>query len=139
MRHSYRKKVFFIGVAVFILLILLHPDMHGRPSYDYIRTEDILGNLHSEVASNFSSSALTDCDYGDTIVDETILTPSLVDGDLIVGHMIREGGEYAPHNCKAKFSTAVIVPFRYAMGNLTLKKLCTNIQFHLMRVCTRHP
>lgn len=115
MRHSYRKKVLFIGVAVFILLILLHPDMHGRSSYDYIQTEDILANLHIEVASNFSSSAIADCDYRDTIVDETVLTPSLVDADLIAGHRIREGGEYAPHNCKAKFSTAVIVPFRYAI------------------------
>lgn len=109
------KKLLYIGVAVFILLILLHPDMHGRPSYDYIQTEDILGNLHVEVASNFSSNAIADCDYRDTIVDETVLTPSLGDGDLIEGHGIREGGEYAPHNCKAKFSTAVIVPFRYAV------------------------
>lgn len=119
MRYSFRKKFVFIGVAVLILLILLHPDMHGRPSYEYIRTEDILANLHSEVSSNFSSSAISDCDYRDTIADETVLTPSLIDSDLIEGHRIREGGEYAPHNCKAKFSTAVIVPFRYAVGCLT--------------------
>lgn len=128
MRHTYKKKVLFIGVVVFILLILLHPDMHGRPSYDYIQTEDIFANLHIEVASNFSSSAIADCDYRYTIVDDTVLTPNLVDGDLIEGHSIREGGEYAPQNCKAKFSTAVIVPFRYAM---TIKPLylrnCTKI------------
>lgn len=101
--------------------------MHGRPSYDYIETEDIMANLHIEVASNFSSSAITDCDYRDTIVDETVLAPSLVDGDLIEGHRIKEGGEYAPHECKAKFSTAVIVPFRYVIispqYNLIRKKL----------------
>lgn len=112
MRYALKKKLLFIGVGAIALMILLHPNMNARRSYEYIEKDSILDYLHEETAENFSSSAVIDCDYHDVIYDETTLSISLVDGDLVEGHRIREGGEYSPQNCKSKYSTAIIVPYR---------------------------
>ncbi|XP_075976924.1 beta1,4-N-acetylgalactosaminyltransferase B [Anticarsia gemmatalis] len=112
MRQANKKKILYCGIVVITLIILLHPDMNARRTYEYIEKENILNNLLEEIAENFSSTALIDCDYEDVIHDETTLSISLVDGDLIEGHKIREGGEYAPSDCKPKYSTAIIVPYR---------------------------
>ncbi|XP_030036702.2 beta-1,4-N-acetylgalactosaminyltransferase bre-4-like isoform X2 [Manduca sexta] len=112
MRHPYRKKIIYCGLVIIILIIFLHPDMNGHGTYDFIAKEDILRNLHAETAVNFTSSAVIDCEYYDILSDDTTLSQSLVDGDLVEGHGIREGGEYAPQECKPKYSTAIIVPYR---------------------------
>lgn len=112
MRHVFKKKIIYCGVVVIILIILLHPDMNASRSYEYIEKDNILSSLHEATAVNFTSTAVLDCDYNDIIHDETTLSISLIDGDLIEGHKIREGGEYAPSNCKPKYSTAIIVPYR---------------------------
>ncbi|KAJ8719687.1 hypothetical protein PYW08_011862 [Mythimna loreyi] len=112
MRYAYKKKIIYCGVIVITLIILLHPDMNARRSYEYIEKDDILHSLHEATTENFTSTAILDCDYYDIIHDETTLSISLVDGDLIEGHRIKEGGEYAPSYCKPKYSTAIIVPYR---------------------------
>ncbi|XP_026730903.1 beta-1,4-galactosyltransferase 2-like isoform X2 [Trichoplusia ni] len=112
MRHAYKKKILYCGVVVITLMILLHPDMNARRSYEYIEKDNIVKNLHEETAANFTSTAIVDCDYYDIIHDETSLSISIVGGDLIEGHKIKEGGEYAPSDCKPKYSTAIIVPYR---------------------------
>lgn len=115
MRHVSKKKVLYCGLSVVVLIIFLHPDMNARRSYDYIEKETIPNNLHEETAGNFTSSAILDCDYHDLLFDDNTLSISLIDGDLIEGHRIREGGEFSPSECKPKFSTAIIVPYRLVM------------------------
>lgn len=112
MRHGWKKKIVFCGSLVIFLLIILHPDMNVRGNYEYIEKDVIVHNLHEETAANFTSSAVLNCDYRDVIFDDTTLSLSLADGDLIENHKIKEGGEYAPSDCKPKFSTAIIVPYR---------------------------
>lgn len=112
MRRPYRKKIFCSAIILITLIILLHPDMKGYRNYEHIDNTDILRNLHEKTAENFTSSVVEDCVYSDIINDQTTLSPNLVDGDLIEGHGIRDGGEYAPQDCKPKFSTAIIVPYR---------------------------
>ncbi|KAL0878908.1 hypothetical protein ABMA27_003908 [Loxostege sticticalis] len=112
MRHAYKKKVLYCGIIIIILIIFLHPDMNGRSSYEYIEKDLIPDLLYEETAANFTSSAILECDYHDVLFDDTTLPFSLVDGDLIEGHRIREGGEYSPSECKPKYSTAIIVPYR---------------------------
>lgn len=113
MRYALKKKIIFFGVVVIVLMILLHPDMNARRRYyEFIEKDSIVDYLHEETAENFTSSAVSDCDYSDVIYDGTTLSISLVDGDLLEGHRIKEGGEYAPQDCKPKFSTAIIVPYR---------------------------
>ncbi|XP_063385071.1 beta-1,4-galactosyltransferase 3 [Cydia fagiglandana] len=112
MRHVFKKKVLYAGVVVIVLIIFLHPDMCGHRTYEYIEKDDILDNLYYGTAENFSSNALSDCEYRDIVFDETTLSPGIKDGDLVEGHRIKDGGEYAPLECKPKFSTAIVVPYR---------------------------
>ncbi|XP_049875176.1 beta-1,4-galactosyltransferase 1-like [Pectinophora gossypiella] len=112
MRMSYKKKVFYIGLFIIILIIFMHPDMQGVRSYEFIAKEKIISSLHEELATNFTSSAISNCEYYANVYDETVLSPTLVDGDLVESHKIKEGGEYAPVECKPKYSTAIIVPYR---------------------------
>lgn len=114
MRHYvFKKKVFYCIFLIIIFIIFLHPDRNARGFYEYIKKENILNNLRQETADNFSSTAIADCDYYDVIYDDTTLPISIVDGDLIEGHKIKDGGEYAPAECRPKYSTAIIVPYRY--------------------------
>ncbi|KOB68432.1 Uncharacterized protein OBRU01_18193 [Operophtera brumata] len=112
MRYALKKKILFFGMVFIVLMIFLHPDINARRSYEYIDKDSILDHLHEETAENFTSSAVSDCDYRDVIYDDTTLSIRLVDDDLVEGHRIRVGGESAPQDCKPKFSTAIIVPYR---------------------------
>lgn len=112
MRFVNKKRVLLFGVTVVAVIMLLHPNFNGHRSYEYIAKENILSSLHEETAENFSSSAVVECDYRDLIYGETSFSISLGDGDLMEGHRIRDGGEYAPHECRPKFSAAIIVPYR---------------------------
>ncbi|XP_059062878.1 beta-1,4-galactosyltransferase 1-like [Achroia grisella] len=112
MRYAYKRNIIFCGIVIVILIIFLHPDMNGRGSYEYIEKDDILNSLLEETAENFSSVAVLHCEYRNLIFDDTTLSISLVDGDLVEGHKIKDGGEYTPSECKPKFSTAIIIPYR---------------------------
>ncbi|CAG9788386.1 unnamed protein product [Diatraea saccharalis] len=112
MRHAFKKKIIYCGLIVIALIIFLHPNMNGRRTYDYIEKNNIMVNLHDRIAQNFTSTAIMDCDYRDILFDVTTMSVSLMDGDLIEGHKIKDGGEFYPSECKPKFSTAIIVPYR---------------------------
>nr|XP_021201599.2 beta-1,4-N-acetylgalactosaminyltransferase bre-4 [Helicoverpa armigera] len=134
MRHANKKKVIYCGIIVITLLVLLHPDMNARRSYEFIEKDNILRSLHEATADNFTSSAVLDCDYYDIIHDETTLSISLVDGDLIEGHRIKEGGEYAPSDCKPKYSTAIIVPYRDSAEQLRGFLVYMHTYFHRQHI-----
>lgn len=111
MYHVNKKKILVFVAAVGIIFLFLYPNNIGREEYDYIMKENIMNSLHEKLTENFTSNAIIDCDYYDILRDDTALPVSLVDGDLEEGHRIREGGEYSPE-CKPKFSSAIIVPYR---------------------------
>ncbi|KAI8432304.1 hypothetical protein MSG28_004724 [Choristoneura fumiferana] len=113
MRNVPKKKIIYGAVVVIFLIVLLHPDMNGRRSYEYIPKEAILDNLYYAVTKSFKlNNSTNECDYRDIVFDDTTLSPSLKDGDLDDGHKIRAGGECAPLECRPKFSTAIVVPYR---------------------------
>ncbi|XP_021205074.2 beta-1,4-N-acetylgalactosaminyltransferase bre-4 isoform X3 [Bombyx mori] len=120
MRCSYRKKIIYGVITILIFIIFSHPGLYGRSSYEFIEKHNILKYLHEEVNVNLTSNAFTNCDYHDIINDETTLSPNLIEGDLVEGHGIRDGGEYIPQDCRPKFSTAIIVPYRFVLPYLTL-------------------
>ncbi|CAK1543167.1 unnamed protein product [Leptosia nina] len=112
MFHINKKKILLYCGIIGIILLFLYPNNISKEKYDYITKENILYSLHEKLTENFTSNAITACDYYDIVNDDTSLSISLVDGDLEEGHKIKEGGEYAPSECKPKFSTAIIVPYR---------------------------
>lgn len=108
---KWRKKILFVILVTITLLIILHPSFNGCSNYDYIARDEIWKNLHLQAVENVTSN-VNECDYKRLLIDTTTLTVSDEDGDLIEGHHIRDGGEYVPVECKPKFSTAIIVPYR---------------------------
>ncbi|CAH0400236.1 unnamed protein product [Chilo suppressalis] len=112
MRHAYKKKILYCGLVIVGVIIFLHPNMNARRTYDFIEKRNILEHLYDQTAQNFTSPAILDCDYHDILFDDTTMSINLMDGDLIEGHRIKDGGEFHPSDCKPKFSTAIIVPYR---------------------------
>ncbi|KAJ2951457.1 hypothetical protein O0L34_g13609 [Tuta absoluta] len=107
-----QHRICIVVLIVITLFIYLRRTDDIHYSYDYITKDHIIENLHEELAANFTSSAVADCEYQEKVNDETSLSPSLVDGDLDENHKIKDGGEYAPDTCRPKYSTAIIVPYR---------------------------
>ncbi|XP_045499957.1 beta-1,4-galactosyltransferase 1-like [Colias croceus] len=112
MYHFNKKKILFCCTVVGLLLLFFHSNNVSRKKYDYIMKENIISSLHVGTSENYTSTAYVECEYYDVIYDETSLPVSLVDADLEEIHKIKEGGEYAPSECKPKYSTAIIVPYR---------------------------
>lgn len=113
MRYYFKKKLLYSFIIVIIVFTILHViNNDGQQIYDNIETDNILKNLCEEPAINFTSSAMIECNYYDIIHDDTTFSLAVIDGDLVEGHNIREGGEYAPQDCKPKYSTAIIVSYR---------------------------
>lgn len=114
MRYVFKyKKRFLCGIVVVIILfILLHPRNYAGKYHDYIDKKKIWDNLYLKTSKNLSILRNIDCEYVDILSDDTTLAITPEDGDLVEGHHIREGGEYVPIECKPKFSTAIIVPYR---------------------------
>lgn len=112
MRYATKKKFLYLVFTIIVLILLLHPDMNARRTYEFIEKQNILTSLHEETAENFTSTAIADCDYHYIIYDDTTLPATMIDEDLNDGYRIKEGGEYAPNDCKSLFSAAIIVPYR---------------------------
>ncbi|XP_068627788.1 beta-1,4-galactosyltransferase 2-like [Battus philenor] len=112
MRYARKKKYFYLLFIIAVLVLLLHPDMNSRRTYDFIEKQNILNALHEETAENYTSTALVTCDYHDIIYYDVTMPATSIDRDLNESYRIKEGGEYAPVECKASFSSAIIVPYR---------------------------
>ncbi|KAL4715718.1 hypothetical protein ACJJTC_006297 [Scirpophaga incertulas] len=112
MHYSCQKRIIYCVLAIIVLFILLHPNLNARRTYEFIDKADIPVNLYVKISENFTSSALIQCDYHDVLYDDTSLSISIIDEDFSEGHKIKDGGEYCPTDCKPKFSSAIIVPYR---------------------------
>ncbi|CAK1582708.1 unnamed protein product [Parnassius mnemosyne] len=110
MRYATKKKFLYLVFIILVLILLLHGDI-TRKTNVFIEKRKILSVLHDETSENFTSTAIVDCDYYDIIYDDTKLPLNLIDGDSDI-YRIKKGGEYAPTECKARFSTAIVVPYR---------------------------
>ncbi|CAG4945884.1 unnamed protein product [Parnassius apollo] len=113
MRYATKKKILYLVFVIILIILLLHVDLNARKTNIFIEKRKISSVLHEETSENFTSTALVDCDYNDIIYDDTKLPLNLIDGDLSEVYRIKEGGEYAPTECKARFSTAIVVPYRF--------------------------
>lgn len=113
MRYASKKKIFYLVFFTAVLILLFQPGIKTRRAFEIIERQHIIRSLHEEITENYTSTAIVDCDYRDVIYDDTTLPATITDGDLSDGYRINEGGEYAPPYCKALFSSAIIVPYRY--------------------------
>lgn len=110
-----KRRCLYVLLTVTLITYVCLPDSDDDGlEMPFIDEKDILRKSHEETSKNLTLSwsfPLT-CDYQEVLRDDTVLSPSLIEADLVEGHRIKEGGEYAPYNCKPKFSVALIIPYR---------------------------
>lgn len=110
--YGIKKKILYCGLIVLLFFILLHPSRNAKGTYEFIEREQILSNLLYDTAENFSSTAIVECDYYNVVYDDSTLSISIADGDLVENHRVKDGGEYVPVECRPSLSTAIIIPYR---------------------------
>lgn len=107
--RKYKKSIIFSILFAITIVNLLNPDCHARSNYEYIKNADIWKELYAKTATNLSSIGLPECEYN--VVLHSTSRPG-TDRELPAGHRVHDGGEYSPLDCKPRFSTAIIVPYR---------------------------
>lgn len=80
--------------------------------YEYLREDEIYEALVEHVTRNISLQQLEDCDYKEVIAQNRYMYKAQYRERVLRSEEIRPGGEYFPEDCRAKFSTAIIVPYR---------------------------
>ncbi|CAD6996219.1 beta-1,4-N-acetylgalactosaminyltransferase bre-4 [Ceratitis capitata] len=80
--------------------------------YEYIQRKDIRHELIDQVTSNISMQRLPPCEYNDILANNVNTYRTQFREHVLRGEEILPGGEYFPEDCSARFSTAIIVPYR---------------------------
>lgn len=104
-------------LSCLILLYCLWPARFAT-RYEYIRSGDILDKLVPETTRNISTQRLEECTYEDIIRQNAFVSKNQFQASVINNNIL-PGGEYYPRNCRSKFSSAVIVPYRNRQSQLT--------------------
>ncbi|KAH8417915.1 hypothetical protein KR222_008517 [Zaprionus bogoriensis] len=100
------------GALTLIVYILLPHRFALR--YDYIDRQHMEEALLAKTTANISSQQqqLIDCSYKELIAGSSFVYDAFHRDRIHRGEEIRLGGEYQPEECRPRFSTAIIVPYR---------------------------
>ncbi|XP_034487287.1 beta-1,4-galactosyltransferase 2 isoform X1 [Drosophila innubila] len=113
-QHSFHiyDLLIFSGALTLIVYILLPHRFALR--YDYIDRKHMEESLLAETTTNVSRTQLSadDCSYKEVIDGSSFVYDAFHREKIHRGEEIRLGGEYQPEECRARYSTAVIVPYR---------------------------
>lgn len=108
--HIYDLLIFSGAITLIVYLLLPH---RFALRYDYIDSEHMEETLLAVTTPNVSQSQLApDCSYKEVIADTRFVYDAYHREKIHRGEEIRQGGEFQPEECKARFSTAIIVPYR---------------------------
>ncbi|EDW82966.1 uncharacterized protein Dwil_GK22603 [Drosophila willistoni] len=102
-----------ILASVGTIIIYLALPFRFASHYPYINGDRIEDSLIAQVTANVSLQQSFDCIYKDIIENNRFVYDNpLYHEGILRGEEIRPGGEYQPEQCRAKYSTAIIVPYR---------------------------
>lgn len=108
--HIYDLLILSGSLALLVYLLL--PGRYAL-RYDYIDRDHIEAALLPETTPNISSQQqIIDCNFNEVIAESKYVYDGFHRDKIHRGEEIRLGGEYIPEECRAQFSTAVIVPYR---------------------------
>ncbi|XP_048483179.1 beta-1,4-galactosyltransferase 4 [Plutella xylostella] len=102
---------------VFVINLFFTSRPASPPSYVELKREDMLQNLVEVTSKNLTSYAYEECEYRSVVLESAVLSPSAEAG-WSLGRGVRDGGVYAPSECRPKYSVAVIVPYRESVSRL---------------------
>lgn len=102
-----------VAKITFLILLIYSVLPHRFAShYNYLSADEIPEALQAQVTSNVSQQHLEECTYENILQVNTFMYTQQNREEIIKPEEVLAGGEYFPDDCRAKFSTAIIVPYR---------------------------
>ncbi|XP_037942960.1 beta-1,4-galactosyltransferase 1 [Teleopsis dalmanni] len=111
-RKNYRIADYaMFGLCTWIFIYCMLP-WRFASHYDFLTEEDIFEVLVEQVTNNISLQQLPECDYSAIVGENAYTYLKHYQEKVLRNEEILPGGEYYPRDCKARFSVAIIVPYR---------------------------
>ncbi|XP_011196930.1 beta-1,4-N-acetylgalactosaminyltransferase bre-4 [Zeugodacus cucurbitae] len=111
-QRNYHVTDLIVRIACVALVIYWVMPWRFASHYEYLQRNEIQRELVEQVTSNISMQRMPACEYSDILADNVITYLSQYREHVLRGEEILPGGEYFPEDCSARFSTAIIVPYR---------------------------
>lgn len=111
-RRNYHVTDLIVRIACIALVIYWIMPWRFASHYKYLHRNEIQHELVEQITSNISMQRMPPCEYSEIITDNIITYRSQYRKHVLRGEEILPGGEYFPEDCSARFSTAIIVPYR---------------------------
>lgn len=111
-QRKYHPTEIVAKITCSILLIYAVLPHRFASHYEYLEVEEIPEVLVSQVTTNISQQHMEECQYEDKLKENTYMYTPHYREELLNAEEILSGGEYYPEQCRAKYSTAIIVPYR---------------------------
>lgn len=111
-QRKYHPAEIVAKITCSILLIYAVLPHRFASHYEYLEVEEIPEALVSQVTTNISQQHMEECQYEDKLKENTYMYTPHYREELLNAEEILSGGEYYPEQCRAKYSTAIIVPYR---------------------------
>lgn len=108
-----RKSINIVVYLTFgyIILYCILPIRFAK-HYEYIEKDKIYDELVPGITRNISLQRLGECEYKDIIEENQYFYIEQYKQQIFNNEEIRIGGEYYPDDCRPKFSSAIIIPYR---------------------------
>lgn len=104
---------FVLKLFSFLFFIYLNSPHRFAAHYDFIRHEEILANYVEHVTRNISEQIFTyPCNYDDIVDENRYVFTRQYREEILHPEQIWTGGEYRPEECRAGYSSAIIIPYR---------------------------
>ncbi|XP_018797748.1 PREDICTED: beta-1,4-galactosyltransferase 1 [Bactrocera latifrons] len=111
-QKKYHVTDLIVRIAGIALVIYWIMPWRFASHYEYLHRNEIQHALVEQVTTNISMQRMPPCEYSDIFADNVITYHSQYREHVLRGEEILPGGEYFPEDCSARFSTAIIVPYR---------------------------
>ncbi|XP_034661401.1 beta-1,4-N-acetylgalactosaminyltransferase bre-4 [Drosophila subobscura] len=114
-RIPYRLHIYDLlkTIGIVTLIVYLALPFRFASHYDYIDGAHIEEALLPQVTLNVSLQEVFECTYTDIIANNRFVYSSAHYHENVQHEEeIRPGGEFMPEHCQARYSTAIIVPYR---------------------------
>jgi len=102
-----------LAIGLITLIVYLCLPFRFASHYEYIEESRIEEALLTQVTRNVSLQEVFECDYSEIIAENRFVYHLAHYHDSVQrGAEIHPGGEFRPEGCQARYSTAIIVPYR---------------------------
>lgn len=99
--------------TLFAIFLYINSPQRFAAHYEYVPQSEILSNFEELVTRNVSEQLfIYPCTYDDIILENRHVYTRQYRDEILHSEQIWTGGEYRPDECRAAYSTAIIIPYR---------------------------